>query len=62
MPGCSESRVCGDDAACVPRHGVSVFTSTQVEGAGKQTLSAVMFDPEPRARQGSGEGLSGQWD
>lgn len=66
MPGCWESRVRGWRCVCAalppPRHGMSVFTSTQVEGAGKQTLSAVMFDPEPRARQRSGEGLSGHWD
>ncbi len=64
--GCLASRVQGWRCVCAalppPRRSTSVFTSTQVQGAGKQTLSAVMFDPEPRARQGSGEGLSGHWD
>ncbi len=59
---CAEMMRCVCAALPPPRRSTSVFTSTQVQGAGKQTLLAVMFDPKPRARQGSGEGLSGHWD
>lgn len=38
-----------------------VFCLQTGRGAGKPTLSAVRIDPEPRARQRSGEGLSGHW-
>lgn len=39
---------------------VCVYKQTG-RGAGKQSLSAVWFDPEPKARQGSGVRLSGHW-